>query len=365
MSLIGQRPRSESAGEAHLPRRGHPARSQHEWRQDPAISSGDSLSRSKRDSHAVRAAGRMPAPRSARVCLAACTLLAAFLQPLRAQTTITWNSEANKVNRTSAGQLMDAAFRFELGVFADGFEPRQDNVAEWAAHWTAAQRRPYDASNKRYSGSHNPPGNEGPFAVDAPAYVWGFRGNGTNNEWILFRADGWKWPYIDPFLPAPSFEEWFAKDATAVVGQIHASGSPFLMKSASVANAAPPPTTWDQWRVDHLTGETLDQPGDDPDRDGTPNLLEFVFGTLPRAANAPVATPLSLVSGHLQIAIPRRVDHQATLIVEVSSDLQTWRSGPAHTATVSDTLSAWVVSDLTPIGGANPQRFLRLRAVLP
>jgi hypothetical protein len=278
------------------------------------------------------------------------------------QATIFWNSEANKFNLTSAGQAMDGGFRFELGVFDDGFVPSPGNVADWAAHWTAAQRRPYDAANKLFSGSHIPPDNNTPFAVNAPAYVWGFRGDGVINEWILFRAVSWTWPDASSF---PYFEEWFAKDATAIVGEINSTGNPFLMKFAAVANAAPPATTWDQWRAEFLDNEPLDGPGDDPDHDGTPNLLEFVFGSPPRSANPPTATPVALVSGHLEITIPRRIDRRTNLVVEVSGDLANWFSGPPHTAVLTDSPAALVVRDLTPFDAAHPRRFMRLRAAPP
>ena len=273
------------------------------------------------------------------------------------QVTILWSSDANKVNLTSLGQPMDGGFRFELGVFGNGFVPSPGNVADWAAHWTAAQRESYDASNKLFTGSYDPPDNDAPFTVNAPAYVWGFRGDGVNNEWILFRAEGWIWPDASSL---PYFEEWFAKDATPILGEINASGSPFLMKSAAVANAAPPPTTWEQWVDEHLPGEPLDGPADDPDHDGSPNLLEFVFGTSPATANPPTETPVALVSGHLEITIPRRIDRPADLTVEVSGDLVNWLSGTAHTAVVENTPAVLVVRDLTPFDATHPRRFLRL-----
>lgn len=134
------------------------------------------------------------------------------------------------------------------------------------------------------------------------------------------------------------------------------------MKSASVTNAAPPSTSYLQWQTEHLPGEPLDGPGDDPDNDGVLNLLEFVFGTLPKTAGAPTVTPVSLVVGKLQIFIPRRIDRPAVLTVEVSPDLVNWSSGPAHTAVVTDDVSGLVVRDLTPLDPANPKRFMRLKA---
>ncbi len=137
------------------------------------------------------------------------------------------------------------------------------------------------------------------------------------------------------------------------------------MKSASVTNVAPPSTSFAQWQTEFLDGEPLNKPADDPDKDGVSNLLEFVFGTAPKTANAPVATPVALQSGHAVITIPRRIDHLVTLTVEVSGNLVTWNSGPLHTAIVSDEVAALVVRDLTPLSPANPRRFIRLKASLP
>jgi hypothetical protein len=281
---------------------------------------------------------------------------------LSAQDTILWNSDAAATNKDSAGQSMAGGFRFELGVFTGTFVPTNSNKADWAANWNVAQRTSYNTSTKRFTDSFVVTHNTSPFTQGKAAYVWGFKGDPLAGEWILFRAASWTWPSAAAFPPA--FHEWFAKDATAVIGQIHSDGTPFLMKSAAVVNAAPPTTTYAQWKADTLTGEPLNAKGDDPDQDGSSNLLEYVFGTPPTVAGAPVATPVSVVGGFLQIRIPRRTDHPATLTVEVSDDLENWFSGPAHTEVVDNGLEALVVRDLTPFGGAHPKRFMRLRASL-
>jgi hypothetical protein len=278
--------------------------------------------------------------------------------------TILWNSDANAINETSTGALMDAGFRFELGVFNDGFNPTALNIQDWSANWHGAVRTGYVVASKRYTNSFTPATNDPPFSIGKATYVWGFRGDPAAGEWILFRAASWNFPEADPPVPPPPIE-WFAKSATAVLGSIQSSGSPWLMKSAAVTNVAPPKTTWAQWQAANLTSEPLDEPGDDPDGDGTSNLLEFVFGTPPLTPGNPPVTPVSLSSGHAVISIPRRIDHVANVIVEVSGDLINWSSGPLHTEVISDGVSTLVVRDLTPLGASNPKRFIRLRAVLP
>jgi hypothetical protein len=285
---------------------------------------------------------------------------------LYAQTAILWNSDAGSTNLTSTGAEFDGQFHFELGVFEGAFVPTAANLAEWAAHWRTANpacRTTYDVSNKRYAASFTPTDNGPPFTVGKAAYVWGFRGDAVNAEWILFRAASWTWPMAN-LTPTPPIY-WYAKDATAVIGVIHPGGSPFLMQSAAVGNAAPPATMWPQWQAQYLAGELYDGPNDDPDHDGLPNLLEFVFGTLPKSAASLADTPVAVVAGHLQITIARRIDHPATLIVEVADDLTHWQSGPGMTEVVSDGPAALVVRDLVTLDADHPRRFIRLRAELP
>jgi hypothetical protein len=292
-----------------------------------------------------------------------CIASIAAMTDLPAQDTIIWNSTANATNLTSSGTAMDGNFRFEVGVFSGSFIPTASNKADWAANWNGHRRASYVTATQRFAGSFVASDNTAPFSIGANAYIWGFRGGPASGEWILFRAPSWTWPDANSF--PPSFVSWEAAGATPVLGQINASGSPFLLKSAAVSNAMPPSTSYSQWQAEQLTGEPLSAPNDDPDKDGVCNLLEFVFGTPPKTAGAPVATPITLASGFLQISIPRRLDHTAVLTVEVSGNLADWFSGAAHTVVVSDGPAALIVRDLTALGPAHPRRFIRLRAALP
>lgn len=280
--------------------------------------------------------------------------------------TIYWYSAPAAENLTSSDLPMGAGFNFELGVFKGTFVPNDSNKSQWVANWVPAQRVTYNGPNQRYAGQYMVTNNTSPFTVGKTAYVWGFQGGTTASEWILFRASGWVWPAPNPLDPFGL--DWNTASATAVLGTVTASGSLFLMKSAAVADIASPPTTWAQWQAAELAGEARNGPGDDPDGDGTVNLLEYVFGTPPVQAGAPPQMIVQIVnvSGQWfqQVSIPRRVDHPATLTVQVSPDLTNWAAGPAATVVVSDTPSALVVRDLTPISPGAPQRFFRLKAEL-
>lgn len=282
--------------------------------------------------------------------------------------TINWFSDPNQTNRTSTGLLMDSGFRFELGVFTGSFVPTAANKADWASHWTAADRTSYISATRRFDRQFDMENNTTLFTAGKATYVWGFNGDAANGEWIIFRANTWTWPTYDSNNISPPLV-WSAAAATAVLGAIHSNGSPFLLQSAAVGNAAPPSTTWTQWQVENLSDEPLNGPSQDPDHDGVSNLLEFVFGTSPTSPGAPTPIPVSLtdIGGQkfLQITIPRRIDHPATLTVQVSGDLTQWNSDAGETLAVEDSVTALVVRDLTPFNSIAPKRFMRLKVTLP
>ena len=317
--------------------------------------------------------------------LAKCVAVMAVLSVTGHATTIIWGSEVFSDLLDSKGAIMGDTYIFELGAFKPGFTPNLSNKEQWAANWVCVQAKTYNnnMSVKQYEGLYD-------FAVEnnstlipqgAAVYVWGFQGGVTSSEWILFRKStptAWTWPEPDPMNPDltlnPNLTYWNAADAAIVLGIGHLNivdewGQPVLMRSIAVTGAASPPTTWQQWQAAELAGEPqLNGPDDDPDHDGVSNLMEFVFGTSPTQAGAPPVTPVEIVtvSGqqYLQITIARRIDHVATLTVEVSPDLTHWDSGPSHTTVVSNLPPALVVRDLTPLGSGATRRFMRLKAEL-
>ena len=275
--------------------------------------------------------------------------------------TISWFVDPGKTNLLSGGAAMPSDFRFELGVFGAGFTPTVANKAQWSSNWTSAQRVAYNPSTAIYTGEVTVTSNVAPFTVGASAWVWGFRGDYNSGEWVLFRRTDWTWPAPDPFNPFPLL--WSATSANSVVlGTVNSGG----MRSAAVSAALPPVASWAVWQGVELASTSGNAPGDDPDRDGANNLLEFVFGTDPmRPGPLPkLALSTVLVSGlpHLQVSVPRRADHPATLLLEVSGNLTDWSSGSAFVETISDTPAALVLRDRSVLGG---KRFVRLRATIP
>jgi large repetitive protein len=188
---------------------------------------------------------------------------------------------------------------------------------------------------------------------------------GTAPKWVLSG---------DATLSPRDTEKLFLSDRSVFIGKqtdllAYTMPSPWAPGPFIAQQQAGGASTWAQWQAEQLAGVALNGPADDPDGDGTPNLLEFVFGTPPLQAGPPPATPPNIVTlagqRYLQITIARRSEHPATLSVEVSSDLTTWNAGPGVTTVVSDTPAALVVRDLTPLDAATPHRFMRLRATVP
>jgi hypothetical protein len=306
------------------------------------------------------------------------TLLAAILavgitSPCHAER-IHWFGPTHKTNVTSAGEVIDQEMVFELGLFTDGFVPTAENVADWTTHWQAAQRANYSPEGEFFTGNLVVDQKDSPFTGNKPAYIWGFRGGVESSEWILLHKDTWNWPVLAADQAAEvrnplSALEWNAAQATAIVGTLQPTYVPFLMRTASISNAVPPKTSWDQWVLTNMKGESHNGLMQDPDGDGVSNLMEYVFGTSPETANQQPAMPLELVKvgteEFLQVTIPRRSDHLADLTVEVSTDLIHWYSGVDTTVTVSDSPSGLVVRDLKPHSADQPRHFVRVKAELP
>lgn len=271
---------------------------------------------------------------------------------------IQWFSDAGQVNLDSQNSAMDASYTFELGVFQNGFVPSSQNVSQWAANWVAADSTIFNGTTQRFTDQFVVVNNSTPFIVGAEAWIFGYRITPTGTERILFRDVSWTWPAPNPMNPIAT--EWNAMDASeVVVGSINSNGSLFLMKSSRQQ-------TFTQWQTEYLTSEPLNTANDDPDNDGISNLLEFVFGTLPKTPNAPTVTPLILAGGNMQISIPRRMDRLVnSLIVEVSGNLTHWDSGSSYTQVVADDAAALIVRDLTTLDATHPRRFMRVRASLP
>ena len=250
---------------------------------------------------------------------------------------------------------MDASFSFQLGVFDTGFVPSASNLNQWATHWTSVKSAEYSTDYKSFNETFIVESNPGPFAVGAKAYVWGRSTSATGDQWMLFRHTLWTWPAPNPM--GPPMAGWNASDANEIIlGGIQANGTPYL-RSESV-------TSYAQWQTVNLSGNPLNLPGNDPDHDGIPNSLEFVFGTNPvLAGNGSLISSFVSVSGqsYLLLSAPRLRNRLATCSFEASADLQSWTPATTEMANTASLLS---VRDSTALAPGVPRRFMRFKAVI-
>ena len=120
-----------------------------------------------------------------------------------------------------------------------------------------------------------------------------------------------------------------------------------------------------------IADANLSSPSADANRDGFANLFSYGSGLSPLTSMSGISNPYPVIldsGGFLSITFPRlknRLDYD--FVVEVSSDLVTWNSGPVYTLETSVTpLDATreqvTVRDLTSMN-ASSRRFIRLKAI--
>lgn len=106
----------------------------------------------------------------------------------------------------------------------------------------------------------------------------------------------------------------------------------------------------------------------DPELDGIVNAAEYALGLLPKLADA---NPLQaeVINGALQVSYPRNLlASEVTVTPEISDDLVSWNSGPAHLEVLTEVDQGGGVMRVTvkDVAGSNAQRrFLRLRIEFP
>jgi autotransporter-associated beta strand protein len=172
---------------------------------------------------------------------------------------------------------------------------------------------------------------------------------------------------------APGPERWFngRLDDSALFNRVLSESEVASLASQSVrhftglsASATVPLNVMnalDQWRHENFgttdnTGTAADDA--DPDGDGSKNLLEYAFSTVPNAASSWTRPQLGTAADRLTITFPRT---RSDLIYQVEgcSNLVHWQTIATNPGTVGQNVT---VSDTVNISTADPpRRFLRLR----
>src|SRR5690606_33537626 len=105
--------------------------------------------------------------------------------------------------------------------------------------------------------------------------------------------------------------------------------NPLGASAPSPAAQAQPASPYVAWHLENFGGETSEEitrPQADPDGDRLPNLLEYVLGLDPLDPDSPGFDP-GFAANRLSITYPRNLAAtDATLTVQWSDDLQTWRT---------------------------------------
>jgi hypothetical protein len=192
-----------------------------------------------------------------------------------------------------------------------------------------------------------------------------------NNELNLIDANDpiqSSWQFKDA-----SMGQWNPQSATSSAVQFHAStvkGS-YILRYTAYNNAGSDMrditirvrSYYEQWAEvsNGLTGSSADALSD-ISGNGVPNIIKFALGKTPGDKSIPQYNTSTLTSNskkYLKISVPRSSKPTGVSIVpEVSSDLQTWKSSEAQTLT--DTASEYSAQDLVPMDSAT-RRFIRLR----
>lgn len=269
-----------------------------------------------------------------------------LLAPAAWGTSLHWFSALDHLNFAADNRPMDAEFRFELGVFRDGFVPTADNRDQWSAHWVPAQREVYNEGGRWYSGFLTVEDNEAPFVAGTPTWVWGFSGDAASGDWLLFRSEDWRWPRADPTNPL--VRHWNAKDADIVLIGSVGQNQPRLLQAATVESAMPPPTSFGQWVAENNRSARAE------------DLVEFATGGKRPPVQLKRAAGLS-DSGVMEVRLARLADRRLSEVqLEVSEDLKQWRPYHAY-ANFREATASELVFEVDVDDGDAPHLFFRAR----
>lgn len=285
---------------------------------------------------------------------------------LKAAPSIVWQSNIGANNlQSDCESAIDETFTFELGAFANGFIPTDENREEWVTHWEAIDAEGYSNLTRAFSGNHNFQSNNGPFAAGEQAFIWGFQSRDVSAEWILMADESWRWPVASSAPPAPGGGlNFLVDDVTAEEVIAGAANTEDFHLKTSV-----PPLTYERWitrefsELEQMEAATISRTGD-PDGDGLVNLLEYATGGDP---NEVTSEPffrseaiMSETSSIFRFVVERDPEAAVQWSVERSAALLPETFVPVDVTTAEDTPDRLVL-EVTVDLLARPTDFFRLR----
>lgn len=170
--------------------------------------------------------------------LAACLLIA--FEPGTNARNISWGSQPFDLLFDSSGNALDASFTFEIGSFANGFNPTSSNMVHWAANWEVFDRATdgdgWSPANQWFTSVANlkadgtsessPPLPPYVFAENDIGYMWIYNSLTFDplSEWALVgntfadanAADDWLFP-SPADQSTPSSVTWSLTNASEVI----------------------------------------------------------------------------------------------------------------------------------------------------
>jgi hypothetical protein len=119
------------------------------------------------------------------------------------------------------------SFIFELGAFANSFDPSLNEPGDWFSNWMVFDRADYDPANLSFSGSavmqldgtsNSPDASPlGASFAGLDAYLWVYKGTDPvpGSEWLLVRASSWTFPTPGEECCPGDKLQWSISDLTA------------------------------------------------------------------------------------------------------------------------------------------------------
>lgn len=119
--------------------------------------------------------------------------------------TFNWASPVFGSIVDSSGNALDSSYTFQLGTFANDFNPTADNLAEWGANWLTLDTATYSDEFSFFTstfdldstGASNGVGASAGVFFGMNVYLWvhgGYDAASNTSEWFLAHSDSWVLP---------------------------------------------------------------------------------------------------------------------------------------------------------------------------